>query len=188
MAKNITDDPSQLAYGTKRFVGEVDRLSGVMDAQLSGNQYLAGDEYSIADMITWPWALLIGRMIDEAMWETYPNLKRWVDEVHARPAVDAGRKVGSDLGKRELTRSRRKGPARAAVQPDQRIRARRPRRGGTPGLVDPSVPSRRTLRWGASTSGSPDGCSWRRTRRWRRCPTRPRRRSHAPAAPRCPHP
>ena len=106
--KNIAEDPKQLEYGTQRFVGEVDRLSGVMDAQLSVHQYLAGAEYSIADMITWPWAFLIGRLIDESMWETFPNLKRWVDEVGERPAVDKGRKVGRELGKQELTEEQEK--------------------------------------------------------------------------------
>jgi GST-like protein len=107
-AKNITDDPAQLAYGTKRFVGEVDRLSGVMDAQLSANQYLAGSAYSIADIITWPWAFLIGRLIDESMWETFPHLKRWVDEVGERPAVETGRKAGGELGKGERTEEEEK--------------------------------------------------------------------------------
>ncbi|NOX51348.1 MAG: hypothetical protein GXP16_12560 [Gammaproteobacteria bacterium] len=106
--KNIADDPSQLEYGIKRFVGEVDRLSGVMDAQLSVNQYLCGSEYSIADIITWSWACLIGRLIDEDVWTTFPNLKRWVDEVGERPAVQAGRKVGKELGKRELTEEEEK--------------------------------------------------------------------------------
>ncbi|MCZ6658329.1 MAG: glutathione S-transferase N-terminal domain-containing protein [Gammaproteobacteria bacterium] len=105
--KNIADDPKQLEYGIKRFVGEVDRLSGVMDAQLSANQYLASD-YSIADMITWPWAMLIGRMIDEAVWEDFPNLKRWVDEVGARPAVDKGWQVERELGRREMTEEEEK--------------------------------------------------------------------------------
>ena len=102
-AKNLTDDESQLEYGKNRFVGEVDRLSGVMDAQLSANQFLAGDDYSIADIITWPWAKLLGRLIDEKVWETFPNLKRWVDEVAERPAVDKGWRVGKDLAKRDLT-------------------------------------------------------------------------------------
>jgi GST-like protein len=101
--KNLADDPKQLEYGTKRFVGEVDRLSGVMDAQLGATKYLAGEEYSIADIISWPWAFLIGRMIDESIWETFVNLKRWVDDVAERPAVDKGFKVGRDLGKRDLT-------------------------------------------------------------------------------------
>lgn len=106
--KNIAGDPAQLEYGTKRFVGEVDRLSGVMDAQLSVNEYLAGQEYSIADMITWPWAFLIGRLIDESMWETYPHLRRWVKQVAERPSVQTGRKVGDDLGKKELTEAEEK--------------------------------------------------------------------------------
>ncbi|MCS5567091.1 MAG: glutathione binding-like protein, partial [Pseudomonadales bacterium] len=101
--RNIADDPKQLEYGIKRFVGEVDRLSGVMDAQLSVNEYLAGSEYTIADMITWPWAMLIGRILDEEMWETFPNLKRWVDTVRERPAVEKGYRVGRDLGRRELS-------------------------------------------------------------------------------------
>ena len=102
-AKNIASDPKQLEYGTKRFVGEVDRLCGVMDAQLSVNRYLAGADYSIADIITWPWAFLLGRMIDETVWTTFPNLKRWVDEVGARPAVQKGRQVQRELGQRALT-------------------------------------------------------------------------------------
>jgi len=101
--RNLTDDPRQLEYGTRRFVGEVDRLCGVMDAQLSVNAFLAGADYSIADIITWPWARLTGRLIDEGVWETYPSLKRWVDEVGARPAVEKGWRVGRDLGKRERT-------------------------------------------------------------------------------------
>lgn len=106
--KNLADDPAQLEYGTRRFVGEVDRLAGVMDAQLSANEYLAGEEYSIADMITWPWAFLIGRLIDEEMWQTYPNLRRWVNLVAERPKVQLGRKVGSELGKQELTEAEEK--------------------------------------------------------------------------------
>lgn len=102
-AKNLTDDESQLEYGKNRFVGEVDRLSGVMDAQLSANRFLAGADYSIADIITWPWAKLLGRLIDEAVWETFPNLKRWVDEVAERPAVDKGWQVGKELARRDLT-------------------------------------------------------------------------------------
>ncbi len=106
--KNIADDPAQLEYGIKRFVGEVDRLSGVMDAQLSVNQYLAGSDYSIADIISWPWAMLLGRMMDESVWESFPHLKRWVDEVGARPGVDKGWQVERELGRRELTEAEEK--------------------------------------------------------------------------------
>jgi GST-like protein len=101
--KNIAGDPAQLEYGTRRFMGEVDRLCGVMDAQLSANTYLAGSEYSIADIISWPWARLAGRLLGEEAWEAFPSLNRWVDEVGARPAVEKGWQVGRELGRRELT-------------------------------------------------------------------------------------
>ena len=106
--KNLAGDKAQLDYGTKRFVGEVDRLSGVMDAQLKHNRYLAGEDYSIADMINWSWACLLGRLFGDEVWEDFPNLKRWVDEVGERPAVDKGFKVGRDLPKKDLTEEEEK--------------------------------------------------------------------------------
>ncbi len=106
--KNIAGDPKQLEYGTRRFVGEVDRLSGVMDAQLSANQFLAGADYTIADIITWPWAMAIGRLIDESMWDKFPHLKRWVDEVGARDAVEKGFAVRRDLREQKLTEEEEK--------------------------------------------------------------------------------
>jgi len=124
--KNIADDPAQLEYGTRRFVGEVDRLCGVMDAQLLANSYLAGTDYSIADIITWPWARLAGSLLDEGIWESFPNLKRWVDEVGARPAVEAGWKVGRELREQELTPEQEK--ARRALlfnQTNETVRAAR---------------------------------------------------------------
>jgi GST-like protein len=107
-APRIVDDPKQLEYGTRRFVGEVDRLCGVMDAQLSANRHLAGDEYTIADVITWPWAFLLGRLIDEKVWDPFPHLKRWVDEVGARPAVEKGRRHEKEWGERELSEDEQK--------------------------------------------------------------------------------
>lgn len=106
--KNIAKDPAQLEYGTQRFVGEVDRLTGVMDAQLSANAFLAGPQYSIADIITWPWAMALGRLIDESVWENFPNVKRWVDEVGARPAVDKGWQIHRDWGQGERTEAEEK--------------------------------------------------------------------------------
>ena len=125
-AKNLTDDIAQLEYGTKRFVGEVDRLCGVMDAHLSVNQYLGGSEYSIADMISWSWACLLERLIDENVWDNFTHLKRWVDEVGARPAVQRGRSVGKELGEQERTEEEEK--ARRALlfnQTNDKVRAAR---------------------------------------------------------------
>ena len=102
-AKNLTDDPAQLEYGTRRFVGEANRLCGVMEAQLAANEYLAGGEYTVADIITWPWAFLARRVVEEEVWEKYPNLRRWVQQVGDRPAVEKGRRVGQQLGERKFT-------------------------------------------------------------------------------------
>jgi GST-like protein len=99
----LVDDPAQLAYGTKRFVGEVDRLCGVMDAQLSAHRHLAGADYTIADIITWPWAFLLDRLIDPHLFSTYPHLGRWVKEVGARPAVETGRRHHREWGERKLS-------------------------------------------------------------------------------------
>jgi GST-like protein len=74
-----------------------------MDAQLAANRYLAGSAYSIADIITWPWAMLAGRLIDEALWTKFPSLKRWADEVGARPAVQKGFARDREWGQRTLT-------------------------------------------------------------------------------------
>ena len=102
-AKTLIDDPAQLAYGTKRFVGEVDRLCGVLDAQLGANEYLAGASYSIADIVTWPWAMALARLQGEETWVTYPQLKRWVDLVGARPAVEKGWQLRRELRERKLS-------------------------------------------------------------------------------------
>ena len=125
-ARNIASDPAQLEYGVKRFVGEVDRLCGVMDAQLAVNEYLAGDDYSIADMITWPWARLVGGMIGDHMWESFPNLKRWVDLLHQRPACYKGYHVGRELGQRKLTEEEnRKRQELLFNQTNEKVRAAR---------------------------------------------------------------
>lgn len=102
-AKNLTEDHNQLVYGENRFCGEVDRLMGVMDAQLGAHPYLAGSDYTIADIISWPWASLTKRMLDEEAWEKYPNVARWVKELRGRPALERGYRAGKELTERELT-------------------------------------------------------------------------------------
>ena len=107
-AKQLVDDPAQLAYGTRRFVGEVDRLCGVMDAQLSAHPFLAGADYTIADMLSWPWASLLERLIDANVWNAFPHVKRWVDAVAERPAVQKGQKLHREWGERELSEDEQK--------------------------------------------------------------------------------
>jgi GSH-dependent disulfide-bond oxidoreductase len=75
-------------YAKKRYHDEVDRLLGVLEDRLEVSKYMASDEYSIADIATFPWV----RFADKAgfSWEEYSNIKRWVDEIEARPAVQKG--------------------------------------------------------------------------------------------------
>jgi GST-like protein len=78
----------------ERFYKECDRIYGVLNAQLADARYLAGDEYGIADMLTFPWAdspADYGYRIDD-----YPHLRRWLAEIAARPAVQRGLKVPGD--------------------------------------------------------------------------------------------
>lgn len=86
-------DQRQIAYGVRRYTDETHRLYGVLDRRLADRDYVAGD-YSIADMAIWPWILpgLQGQSLEE-----FPHLKRWMDQVGARPAVVAGRAVGETL-------------------------------------------------------------------------------------------
>lgn len=88
------DDSCDHTYGRERYQNETRRLFGVMDRQLAGHQFLAGD-YSIADIASWPWARAYKNYdFDIADW---PNLKRWHQTMKARPAVrraiDIGLKV-----------------------------------------------------------------------------------------------
>jgi GSH-dependent disulfide-bond oxidoreductase len=83
--------PEKIQPAIDRYQREVTRLFGVMDSQLASNEYIAGNEYSIADMSLWPWVSgyeWSGVTIDE-----FPHLRRWLDLVGARPAVQAGRDV-----------------------------------------------------------------------------------------------
>jgi GSH-dependent disulfide-bond oxidoreductase len=80
----------KIPYAIERYVKEGKRLYGVMDKRLASNAYLAGDDYSIADIATWPWVSRfewheLGNGLDG-----FPNVKRWYSEIAARPAVQKG--------------------------------------------------------------------------------------------------
>lgn len=81
------------ALAIKHFVEEADRLLGVMDKQLSKHTYIAGDAYSIADIACYPWTVGVLDKLKPALGEkldSKPHLKRWLDLVGARPAVQRG--------------------------------------------------------------------------------------------------
>ncbi|MGQ5486940.1 glutathione-dependent disulfide-bond oxidoreductase [Photobacterium damselae subsp. piscicida] len=95
--------PEKFEYPINRFTMEAKRQLDVLDKQLAKHRYIAGDEYSIADMAIWPWYgnLVLGRLYDAAKFldvEGYVHLQRWAKEIDARPAVARGRIVNRAWG------------------------------------------------------------------------------------------
>ncbi len=80
--------PEKIPYAIDRYTNEAKRLYGVMDKRLADARYLAGDEYSIADMATWPWIRSWERQGVDL--NALPQVKRWFEEIEARPAVQRG--------------------------------------------------------------------------------------------------
>jgi GST-like protein len=86
--------PERIPYAMERYAKEVQRLHRVLDKRLGEAEWLAGSDYSIADIATFPWIRLSERRaIDLA---DYPNVKRWHDAIAARPAVQRGVQVLAD--------------------------------------------------------------------------------------------
>lgn len=95
--------PEKFEYPINRFTMEIKRQLDVLDKRLADNPYLAGEEYSIADMLTWPWygALVLGRLYDAAEFieaESYTHVMRWAKAIDLRPAVQRGRIVNRTWG------------------------------------------------------------------------------------------
>lgn len=84
--------PEQVPYAIERYTNEVNRLYGVMNTRLAAEPYLAGAEYTIADMAAWPWVVPHERQGQSL--EDFPHLKQWFEDIAARPAVERGRRVG----------------------------------------------------------------------------------------------
>jgi len=80
----------KVPYAIERFHKEARRLYNVLDQELARKEYLAG-EYSIADIATYPWVWR--HEIHQVKLEEYPNVKRWYDEISARPAVQRGMEI-----------------------------------------------------------------------------------------------
>jgi GSH-dependent disulfide-bond oxidoreductase len=90
--------PAKFEYPINRYAMEVKRQLDVLDRQLAEHRYVAGDEYTIADMAIWPWygTMVKGQAYDAGEFlsvHEYTNVLRWTNEVAQRPAVQRGRKV-----------------------------------------------------------------------------------------------
>jgi GSH-dependent disulfide-bond oxidoreductase len=95
--------PFKIEYAIDRFAMEVKRQLDVLDRNLAEREYMAGDEYSIADMAIWPWygALVKGLIYEAGEYlsvHEYTNVIRWTDQIGARPAVKRGRMVNRVMG------------------------------------------------------------------------------------------
>ena len=95
--------PVKIEYCIDRFAMEVKRQLDVLDRQLADNEYISGDEYTIADMAIWPW---YGALVNNAVYEaaefldttSYKNMVRWTKQIGQRPAVKRGRMVNRAFG------------------------------------------------------------------------------------------
>jgi GST-like protein len=79
--------PEKNEYAINRYAFEAQRHFGIIDARLAKQKYMVGDTYTIVDMDLWGWARLLPNFSGEAVWAKFPNLKRLVDEISARPAA-----------------------------------------------------------------------------------------------------
>ena len=96
--------PIKIEYAIDRFAMEVKRQLDVLDRHLAENEFMAGSEYSIADMAIWPWygAIALGKIYGESGTfleaDGYKNVIRWTNQIAARPAVKRGRMVNRSFG------------------------------------------------------------------------------------------
>ena len=98
--------PSKVEYAIDRYAMEVKRQLDVLDRRLAESAYLAGDDYTIADMAIWPWygTLVKGQLYEAGEFlqvQEYKNVLRWTDQIAQRPAVQRGRMVNRTWGQPE---------------------------------------------------------------------------------------
>lgn len=79
--------PKGLDYAVERYAFEAKRHYGILDAQVTGKEYLLGSKYTIVDMAAWGWARAVPFILGDDAWNSFPQLKRWIDNINARPAA-----------------------------------------------------------------------------------------------------
>ena len=95
--------PEKFEYAIDRFTMETKRQLDVLDKQLANNQYICGDDYTVADIAIWPWygLVVLGVVCEAAEFlqaHEYKHLNRWANEIAARPAVQRGKMVNKTSG------------------------------------------------------------------------------------------
>ena len=89
--------PEKIAYAIDRYTNEAKRLYGVLERQLVNNKYVAGNQYTVADIAIFPW--LRSWQNQGIDWADFPHVKAWFDLVSQRPAVQRGVQVLAELRK-----------------------------------------------------------------------------------------
>jgi GST-like protein len=79
--------PAGLDYAVNRYVFEANRHYGLLDAQLGKHPYMLGADYTVVDMAVWGWARAVPFILGAEAWAKFPNVKRLLDEINARPAA-----------------------------------------------------------------------------------------------------
>ena len=92
--------PEKLPYAIDRYVNETNRLYGVMDRRLADRAFLAGDDYSIADMAAYPWVVPYERQGQNLA--DFPGLERWFRAIEARTATIRAYELGQRYQRREV--------------------------------------------------------------------------------------
>ncbi len=110
--------PQKIPYAMERYVNEARRLYGVLDRQLAQHAYVAGEDYTIADIAIWPWLRTPGRQGVEIA--DYPHVARWFAQIAERPAVQRGLAVLSERKPADVNSEQ----ARAALFGDQQYQRR----------------------------------------------------------------
>jgi GST-like protein len=87
--------PAGSDYARSRFIKDAGRLYGVLERRLGESAYLGGPDYTIADIVTFPWSQGYAKQGQKL--EDFPNVKRWQENILARPAVQKGIKLLTDL-------------------------------------------------------------------------------------------
>lgn len=89
--------PEKIEYAIDRYTNEAERIYGVIDRRLANSEYVAGSEYTIADIAIYPW--LVSHEAQGQDMSDFPNLSRWFEDIGSRPAVQRALKVGEELRK-----------------------------------------------------------------------------------------
>ena len=118
--RRLGDKQGDQSYAVRRFTDEANRLYGVLNNRLYDRPYLAGDEYTIADMIAFPWT--VNWQGQDQNIDEFPHFKRWFEELSQRPGVQRGVAVGKDFSSDPATLSPQEAERLAKLLYNQRAR------------------------------------------------------------------